>query len=553
MTTKPPRNHPLPQETQFTLPATDIEASPQQEANVQPAEPTSTPLKAVRVPRALAPDLLRALIVVLQALDHSALLTGAWRHGTAILSEEDGQIVTEWNSKTAWVARMLTHLCAPGFMFLLGMGIVYFGRSRSKLGWSTWRFVKHFLIRSAVLVVLNELLGVIATQGKVLVLNIVLLALAVNYILVGLLWLAVNFTENALRNILISFDQVEREHVGEQQPLLHDTSALNDSERWRHQSAASLAFHVHNLGLLCLTIVTIFWNIWLSPSGGHCTASTDNLSLRILDSNFTIRDTVSTFEAQPLTLHHFLFHDVNGWNNRFISPFPPLAWISFALLGVLYGRLIIQYSNLSAVAVSGLNALAGTVLAIFFVGTRLLHIGNLSEGCLRMPENLAHPNRNQYLVSFRAFFYVLKYPPSPAFFCYSMAINFLLLSVFAVLPVNTTPDIRHIKQLRGGTRGIFAGLTQVLYTILLPFGQSALFFYALHLPLYAVLSTLAKMTWAHPLGWNDERTGKPAVGLGNSPVFWMTYLLGLVILWVSCRWYARFKSSRGPESVFRFF
>ncbi len=45
------------------------------------------------------------------------------------------------------------------------------------------------------------------------------------------------------------------------------------------------------------------------------------------------------------------------------------------------------------------------------VATRLLHVGNLSEGCLRMAEHLAHPGRNQYLASIKSFFYITKVCP----------------------------------------------------------------------------------------------------------------------------------------------
>ncbi|KAL8866221.1 MAG: hypothetical protein Q9174_006428, partial [Haloplaca sp. 1 TL-2023] len=75
-------------------------------------------------PRALSPDLLRGLLMVLQAIDHCSVSQGAWRHGVALESEADGTIVNTWNGPVPWTARMLTHLCAPGFMFLLGMGVV---------------------------------------------------------------------------------------------------------------------------------------------------------------------------------------------------------------------------------------------------------------------------------------------------------------------------------------------------------------------------------------------------------------------------------------------
>ena len=155
--------------------------------------------------RVLAPDLLRGLLMLLQAIDHCSVIQGAWRHGIALESESDGTVVNTWNIPMGWTARMLTHLCAPGFMFLLGMGVVYFGRSRKKLGWTSGRMVWHFAIRAFVLAVVNEILSVLITGGKVIIINIVLLALAVNYLLAGLIWLLINSSELLVSESLESF------------------------------------------------------------------------------------------------------------------------------------------------------------------------------------------------------------------------------------------------------------------------------------------------------------------------------------------------------------
>lgn len=56
-----------------------------------------------------------------------------------------------------WLSRFLTGLCAPGFMFIMGIGIVYFRESRKKLAWSEQRIWMHFATRGALLVALNFL------------------------------------------------------------------------------------------------------------------------------------------------------------------------------------------------------------------------------------------------------------------------------------------------------------------------------------------------------------------------------------------------------------
>ncbi|KAL9633082.1 MAG: hypothetical protein Q9204_003543 [Flavoplaca sp. TL-2023a] len=474
--------------------------------------------KPAASPRALSPDLLRGLLMVLQAIDHCSVSQGAWRHGVALESEQDGTIVKEWNDPVPWTARMLTHLCAPGFMFLLGMGIVYFGRSRSKLGWSSWQMVKHFAIRAFVLAAVNELLFTLPFgRGRIIILNIVLLALAVNYLLAGLIWLAVNASERAFSSLLGSIYTSSSDDEAEQS-LLRDEmghTSTKSISAW----AVRCSWHIHNAVLLAITIITIAWNSWLSPHHGHC-------------PNNTIPGYSGPTQPNSTTLGPwFDFWFLNVQYKHVISPFPPLAWLSPAILGLLYGRIILS-RTWKPYTINASNALFGVFLMLLFVLTRLLHIGNLSEDCLRMPEQLASPTGNQYLLSFRSFFYIIKYPPSFAYMTFTMSLNFLLLAFFGALPKKVARRI----------------------PTLLTFGQSALFFYILHLLLYFGMAILVKQWFGRELDHVDPMTGKPAIGTEGEPaVMWITWLLGLAILWPLCRWYGRFKSTKGVNSVWRFF
>ncbi|RUS13470.1 hypothetical protein BC938DRAFT_477857 [Jimgerdemannia flammicorona] len=61
-------------------------------------------------------------------------------------------------STALFLLRLATHPCAPGFAFLMGIGIVYFIRSRKGLGWTDGRLVWHFFLRGTLLVVVNHLM-----------------------------------------------------------------------------------------------------------------------------------------------------------------------------------------------------------------------------------------------------------------------------------------------------------------------------------------------------------------------------------------------------------
>ena len=58
----------------------------------------------------------------------------------------------------AFLTRLVTHLCAPGFMFLMGAGAALFATSRARAGWSPVRIAGQLALRGLVLVVVGQLL-----------------------------------------------------------------------------------------------------------------------------------------------------------------------------------------------------------------------------------------------------------------------------------------------------------------------------------------------------------------------------------------------------------
>lgn len=58
----------------------------------------------------------------------------------------------------AFLTRWLTHLCAPGFFMLMGIGIVYFAESRVAAGWTAGRITRFLATRGAVLLLVQHFL-----------------------------------------------------------------------------------------------------------------------------------------------------------------------------------------------------------------------------------------------------------------------------------------------------------------------------------------------------------------------------------------------------------
>ncbi len=107
-------------------------------------------------PRRLASiDRLRGLIVVVMAIDHVSFMIGRFHSG-----EMWAGLWTRYASPLAFLTRFVTHFCAPGFFFLMGVGISLLVEARSKQGWSTGRISRFVFIRGLLLVLVSFFLEI---------------------------------------------------------------------------------------------------------------------------------------------------------------------------------------------------------------------------------------------------------------------------------------------------------------------------------------------------------------------------------------------------------
>jgi len=98
-------------------------------------------------------DALRGLIIVFMALDHANYFI-AQQHPSG---EHWGGGFPSYHSALPALTRFITHLSAPGFFFLMGVGMLLFAESRRKQGWSILQIISHFWIRGAILIALQLL------------------------------------------------------------------------------------------------------------------------------------------------------------------------------------------------------------------------------------------------------------------------------------------------------------------------------------------------------------------------------------------------------------
>lgn len=93
-------------------------------------------------PRFSSVDALRGFIMILMAIDHSSAFiarqhSNEWWNGA----------LSVYTSAFPFLTRLVTHLCAPGFFFLMGAGIYWFADSRRLAGWTDSQIARRTALR----------------------------------------------------------------------------------------------------------------------------------------------------------------------------------------------------------------------------------------------------------------------------------------------------------------------------------------------------------------------------------------------------------------------
>lgn len=96
-------------------------------------------------------DALRGLIIIVMALDHANHFV-ARQHSPG---EYWGGPFPGYDSALPFLMRLVTHIAAPGFFFLMGVGMTIFAQSRQRAGWHKWDIRRHFWVRGFLLMLLQ--------------------------------------------------------------------------------------------------------------------------------------------------------------------------------------------------------------------------------------------------------------------------------------------------------------------------------------------------------------------------------------------------------------
>ncbi|KND01079.1 uncharacterized protein SPPG_04171 [Spizellomyces punctatus DAOM BR117] len=209
----------------------------------------------------------------------------------------------------------------------------------------------------------------------------------------------------------------------------------------------------------------------------------------------------------------------DGW---LYSMYPPIPWFGMVLWGIALQRAVSVF-KLKPRDVGIVNAALAVVMWIIFIPIRLNEgYGNINPGEL-------HPSPRH---SFINFFNLTKYPPSVAYTTCTLGIVHALCALFILAEIRLKDTIWASDR-----------------NPLVVFGRSAFFFYVLHFYVYRgfrqVLSLVGVISGGSE--WQDQEYNLP------DPWYWLSWVVGLVVLYFACERYGRFKAGTSPDSLWRLF
>jgi uncharacterized membrane protein len=180
---------------------------------------------------------------------------------------------------------------------------------------------------------------------------------------------------------------------------------------------------------------------------------------------------------------------VPGMSNGAFILYPVIPWLGVTTFGIFLARLLKEKPDVFY----GLALKRGVVFLLVFLLIRSIGWGNFQEDTYQ---------------GWISFFTLIKYPPSISFFFCTVGILLIILYLFS------------------------KSVEKTWLKPCLIFGQTAMFFYIIHLHFYAYVGL--------------------AFRKGTS--VWLMYgiwLLGLVVFYFLCRWYIQFKKKKGAGSIWK--
>jgi uncharacterized membrane protein len=401
--------------------------------HLQRAATIDTSAPSTRSSRIVSVDLLRGLVMMLMALDHTRDYFSGLPFPPEDLSKTFGAL---------FITRIITHVCAPVFFLLAGTGAylsVARGKSLSQVSRFFW------------------------TRGLWLV-----------FLELTILRFAWNFTLTSV-------------------PLVQVIWALG----WSMVAMALIVrLPVRWIAGLGVAII-VFHNLL------------DTITPAALGS----------FSSLWMVLHSPGLVSITPQMKFFVG-YPLVPWIGVMAAGYAMGALLERHDRRKWIL--GL----GVALTLAFFVLRTLNLyGNGDAGVQSHFPSSVGPWKVQpsLTLTIIAFFNTLKYPPS---------LDYLLMTLGPALIVLACLD--GVTAERGPGR------------VLLVFGRVPLFYYVIHIFLIHTMAILLGLLFHQPVSWlwhGGFIIQPPPAGYGHGlPFVYLMWFIALLILYLPCKWYMKFKS-----------
>lgn len=369
-------------------------------------------------------DLTRGFIMILMALDHVNIFIGK-EH----FNEPWGLDFTYYTDIGQWLIRFVTHLCAPGFFFFMGMSMVLFTINRQGKKWSPKSIIQYFLKRGCFIILIMFLLEIPA------------------------------WGINELNATVGEEGEVRLPGTGGSGYFIPTTVLFGLGFS---MIVGSLLVFLNRWQLLIVTV------------------------LSFLISAYYIN------HADPTAVFHpFLLLTISPGSSGLFVLYPLVPWIGIVSFGMFWAK----WMQAEPDKIHGYALAIGVALVGLFLLLRFSEVGNFQK------------NPYNDLISF---FTLIKYPPSIAYASLTCGINLVLFYFFSIVKEGAW-----LKPIR-------------------LFGQTAMFYYIMHLYLYVVIGLVLSRGAA-------------------LPSLLCIWLLGLIPLYYLCKWFLRFKRNKAPNSLWRMF
>ena len=205
--------------------------------------------------------------------------------------------------------------------------------------------------------------------------------------------------------------------------------------------------------------------------------------------------------------------------------YPLIPWVGVMAAGYAFGALYqIDAERRQRI----LLKLGGTATLLFFVIRGINLYGDPSRWS----------TQKSFSFTVISFLNVTKYPPFLLFLLMTLGPAMILLAWFE----------RTAARSSGSNEGLWSGFTLRLRNAFITFGRVPLFFYLLQWPTAHLMSVLVHFIAGKPIGWmfgGQVDFSPPPAGSGfNLAVVYVCWIVGVLLLYPLCKWFAGVKQRR---------